>query len=149
MVSVCNMPLDQPLRTGKDKALPMQIKKKNTHTHFTHANEVIRSEMCLMQSGILHCRCRRNGIKQAGRAAAQKATSLHYAKTACPLTHTECLTTVMPTIIIAVNINLHPASSGNITAIIHSYDRDNSAREGSKDRASYFLAAYYRGLFGA
>ncbi len=98
--------------------------------------------MCLMQSGILHCRCRRNGIKQAGRAAAQKATSLHYAKIACPLTHTECLTTVMPTIITAVNINLHPASSGNITAIIHSYDRDNSAREGSKDRASYFLAAY-------
>lgn len=55
----------------------------------------------------------------------------------------------MSSIIIAVNINLHPASHGNITPIILSYDRDNSAREGSKDRASYFLAAYYKGLFGA
>lgn len=55
----------------------------------------------------------------------------------------------MPSIIIAVNINLHPASHGNITPIILSYDRDNGAREGSRDRASYFLAAYYKGLFGA
>lgn len=55
----------------------------------------------------------------------------------------------MSTIIIAVNINLHPATNGNITAIILSYDRDNTALEGSKDRASYFLAAYYKGLFGA
>lgn len=55
----------------------------------------------------------------------------------------------MSTVIIAVNINLRPASNGNITPIILFYDRDNSAREGSKDRASYFLAAYYKGLFGA
>lgn len=55
----------------------------------------------------------------------------------------------MSTIIIAVNINLHPASNGNITPIILSYDGDNTALEGSKDRASYFLAAYYKGLFGA
>lgn len=55
----------------------------------------------------------------------------------------------MSTIITAVNINLHPTSKGNIMPIILSYDRDNSVREGSKDRASYFLAAYYKGLFGA
>lgn len=53
----------------------------------------------------------------------------------------------MSTIITALNINLHPASNGNITRIILSYDRDNSAQEGSRDRTSYFLAAYYIGLF--
>lgn len=55
----------------------------------------------------------------------------------------------MSTIIRAVNINLHPTGNGNITPIILSCDRDNTAVEGSKDGASYFLAAYYTGLFGA
>lgn len=61
-----------------------------------------------------------------------------------PLTLTEYLTTVMSTIITAVNTNLHPASNGNITPIILSYDRDNTELEGSDERASYFLAAYYK-----
>lgn len=85
---------------------------------------------------------RNNSIEQS-----QKEASLHYSQRYYRdwMLHT----TVMSTIIRAVNINLHPTGNGNITPIILSCDRDNTAVEGSKDGASYFLAAYYTGLFGA
>lgn len=71
----------------------------------------------------LHSPCRRIDVGQSEQQ--HKRQQPH--TIAFPVTHADCVTTVIATIIRAVSIGLHPASNANISTIMLSCDRDNAA----------------------
>lgn len=79
------------------------------------------------------------------RPAVQKAAT----RPTTALNVPECATTVTASIITAVNINLHPASSGSISPIILSCDRDKAALGEAATEQLIFWQPITKGLFGA